>query len=34
MTMCLFCHLDISVFEFHAILKLWNTKYSKKRYDK
>ena len=29
MTMCLFCHFDILVFEFHAILTIWNTKYIK-----
>ena len=25
MTMCLFCHFDILVFEIHAILTKWNT---------
>ena len=29
MTMSLFCHFDILVFEFHAILTIWNTKYIK-----
>ena len=29
MKMCLFCHFDIFVFEFHAILTIWNNKYIK-----
>ena len=28
--MCLFCHFDILVFELHAIVTKWNTKYKKK----
>ena len=27
--MCLFCHFDILVFELHAIMTKWNTKYKK-----
>ena len=30
MTRCLFCHFDILVFEFHAILTKWNISYIKK----
>ena len=29
MTMFLFCYFDILVFEFHAVLTKWNTKYKK-----
>ena len=32
MPMCLFCHFDILVFEFHAIWTIWNTKYKKKHH--
>ena len=32
MTMCLFCHFDIFLFEFHAILTIWNTKHIKISY--